>query len=79
MIDDDEYLIPSLSNDEANLFNSSDNEDNVCDWFPVEEVAFPIVTCLVTSSLREGCIELTDPVKDGRVAVYKVFSIPRML
>ncbi len=54
MIDDNEDLFPSLSDDEANLFDSSNDEDNVYGWCPVEEFAFPIVTCLVTSSLREG-------------------------
>ncbi len=71
MIDDNEDLFPSLSSDEADLFDSSGDEDNVCGWCPVEEFVFPIVTCLVTSSLREGCVELTNPVQDGRVAVYK--------
>ena len=54
MIDDNEDLFPSLFDDEVDLFDSSDDEDNVCGWCSVEEFAFPIVTCLVTSSLREG-------------------------
>ena len=54
VIDDYEDLFPSSSDDEANLFDSSDNDDNVCGWCSVEEFALPIVTFLVTSSLREG-------------------------
>ena len=54
VIDDDEDLFPSLFNDEANLFNFSNNDANVCGWCSVEEFALPIVTCLVSSSLREG-------------------------
>ncbi len=51
VIDDNEDLFPSLSCDEANPFDSSDNEDDVRGWCPVEEFALPIVTCLVTGSL----------------------------
>jgi hypothetical protein len=42
-----------LSNDEVDLFDFSDDEDNVRGWCHVEEFLFPIVTCLVTSSLKE--------------------------
>ena len=53
VIDDNDNLVISSSDDEIDLFDFSDNENNVRGRCPVEEFAFPMVTCLVTSSLKE--------------------------
>ena len=50
MIDED--FLPSLSDDEADLLDFSNDEINVCGWCTVDEFALPIATGLVTSSLR---------------------------
>ena len=52
MIDED--LFQSLSDGEADLIDSSNNENNVCGWCTADEFALPIVTGLVVSSLIEG-------------------------
>ena len=52
VIDDGEDLFPFSSNDEVDLFDSFGDEANVRGGCLVEEFALPIVTFLVTSSLR---------------------------
>ena len=52
MIDED--LFQSLSDGEADLIDSSNNENNVSGWCTADDFALPIVTYLVASSLREG-------------------------